>query len=58
MSKPVKWTADALASFAQDMGVDHSRSNIFVPHQLLDGPDVVSSFKKMRGKRMSESVAR
>ena len=56
MSEPVKRAADTVASFVQDMGINHGRSYIFVPHQLLDGSDVVSGFKKMRRKRMSEGV--
>lgn len=39
------------------MGINHSRLHIFVPHQLLDSPDVVSGLKQMRYKRMEKSVA-
>ena len=46
-----------MASFVQDTGINHGRSHVFVPHQLLDGPDVVPGFKQMSGKRMSEGVA-
>ena len=46
-----------MASFVQDMGINHSRSYIFVPHQLLDGSDVIPGLKQIGGKRMSEGVA-
>jgi hypothetical protein len=45
-----------MASFVQDMGVDHCRANVFMPQKLLNGSDVITGFKQMRGKRMAERV--
>ena len=44
-------------SLVQNMGVDHCRAHVFVPHKFLDGTDVVASLKQMRGERMPERMA-
>ena len=42
--------------FPSYVGVDHGGLNGGVAHELLDGPDVVSIFKKVRRKRMAKTV--
>ena len=34
----------------QDMGVDHSRADVFMAQQLLDGANVITGFEQMGGK--------
>jgi len=43
-----------MASFVQDMGIDHGRADVFMAEKFLDGADVVARFKQMRGKGMSK----
>ena len=38
------------------MRINHRRTDILVAKQFLDGSDVVSFFKEVRGKRMAECV--
>ncbi len=38
------------------MGVDHGRIQIFVAQKILDGADIISGLKQVRGKRVAKSV--
>jgi len=40
----------------EHMGVNHCRRDIFVAKKLLNGADIVATFKQMRGKGMPKSV--
>jgi hypothetical protein len=46
-----------MPAFIQNMGVNHGRSHIPVPQELLHGPDVVAIFEQVGCKRMPERVA-
>ena len=41
----------------QDMRVDHSRRNVAVPQEFLNGTDVVAVLQEMRGEGVVEDVA-
>ena len=57
-SKSIQRAADSLATFVQYMRIDHGRTHILVPQQLLNCPDIIAALQQMCGKRMTESVAR
>jgi hypothetical protein len=40
------------------MGVDHSRFDIIMSQQLLNGSDVVAVFQQMRGKAVAKGMYR
>jgi len=46
-----------VTAFVQDMGVDHRCANVFMAKKFLDGADIITSIKQMRGKRVAEGVA-
>ncbi len=46
------------AALVQDMRVNHRRTHVCVPEQLLDGPDVVAVRQQMRCKSVPEPVTR
>ncbi len=46
-----------MAAFVQHMRVQHGRADVLVTEQFLNGPDVVTSFKEVRGERMPKCVA-
>jgi len=35
-----------MASFVQDMGINHGCANVFVPQQFVNRPDVMPGFKQ------------
>ena len=39
------------------MGIDHRRFDIIMAQELLDRPDIVTTFEQMSGKRMPERMA-
>ena len=57
-SEAIERALNPCRSATQDMGVDHGGPHVFVPQELLDGPDVVPVFEQMRGERVPERVAR
>ena len=46
-SQPVERAANAEASTAQDMRVDHRRADVRMPQQLLDGPNIVARLEEV-----------
>jgi hypothetical protein len=48
-----EWAADPTGAVTQDVRVDHRRRDVAVAQEFLDGPDVVSTFEQMRGKRVA-----
>ena len=48
--------ADGETRFVQEVGVNHRRGNVLVPKQILNGTDIVATFKQVRGKAVSERV--
>ena len=46
-----------MATFVQNMSVNHGRADVFVPKKFLDGPNVVASLKQVGSERMPERVA-
>ena len=54
-SQSVHGTSDTQTATVQDVSVDHRRSYIFVSEELLHSTDVISIFKKMSGKRVTET---
>ena len=54
--KSVHWASDSPPATVQDMGVNHGRTDIFVPEQFLNCADVVAIFQKMRGEAMTHGV--
>jgi len=53
----VHWTTNTQATFAQHVGINHGRFNIFMPQELLNSTDIVFSFQQMSSERMSEGMA-
>ena len=53
----VQRAADGKTRFVQDVGINHRGGNVLVSKQLLDGTDIVATFKQVRGKAVSERVA-
>jgi len=47
-----------MSTLLQDMGINHSGSNILMSKQSLDSSNVSTSFKKMRSEAMAESMCR
>jgi len=56
-SEGVCRTPDPMASFVEDMRVNHGRFDILMPQKILDGPDVVSVFEQVARKTVAKSVA-
>ncbi len=50
-SHPIQRAADARRPSMKDMRVDHRHFDITMPQQLLDSPNVRSTFEQVRGKR-------
>jgi hypothetical protein len=42
----------------KDMGINHHRFDVVMAQQLLNGSNVRTAFKQVRGEGMPESVAR
>jgi hypothetical protein len=38
------------------VGVDHGGLQVFVPEQLLNGPDIIPLFEQMRGEAVPQGV--
>ena len=38
------------------MRINHGRTHILVPHQLLNCPDIITAFQQMCSKRMTECM--
>ena len=38
------------------MGIDHGRTDVLMPKEFLDRPDIVAVLKQMGGKGMPEGV--
>ena len=53
----IQGARNALAPLLEDVGVDHSGSNIAVPEQLLDSADVGSSLQQVGGERMAVLIS-
>ncbi len=45
-----------MAAFVQHMRVHHG-ADVLVTEQFLNGPDVVTGFKEVRGERMPECMS-
>ena len=52
----IQRAADAEAGFLHHVGIDLRRRHILVTEEVLNRPDVVPAFEKVRGKRMPERV--
>jgi hypothetical protein len=48
---------NSLTAAIQDMGIDHRGTDISVPQELLNGPDVVSIFQQMCGEEVPKCMA-
>ncbi len=48
---------DRQSAALEDMGVDHGGANVLVAEQFLNGADIVTTLKQMRGKGMPKGVA-
>ncbi len=46
-----------MATFVQNMSVNHGRADVFVPKKFLDRADVVTGLKQVRGEGMPEGMA-
>ena len=46
-----------MASFVQNVRVDHGRADVLVAQQLLNRADVIARFQKMRGEGMPKCMA-
>lgn len=46
-----------MAAFVHHVRVHHGGADVLVTEQFLDGPDVVTGLKEVRGERMPECVA-
>ena len=57
MSQLIDRTADTSPTAIQDVGVNHSGTDVFVSKQFLHGANIVAIFKKMRGKRVPQAMA-
>jgi hypothetical protein len=55
--QPIDRALHAYPSAIQDVRVDHRGTDVCVPEQLLDCPDVVSSLEQMRCEGMTQDVA-
>jgi hypothetical protein len=47
----------AVASFIEDVSVDHRGADVFVAKKFLDGPDIVSCFEQVGGEGVPEGMA-
>src|SRR5262249_60263812 len=56
-SQVVHWARHAFAALIEHVRVDHGRFHAGVAQQLLNGSDVVSVFKKVRGETVAKGVA-
>jgi len=45
-----------VATFVQNMSVNHGRADVFVPKKFLDRADVVTGLKQVRGEVMPECM--
>src|ERR1035437_8642899 len=55
--QPISWTPHPQRTLLRDVRVDHRRSHVPVPQELLNRPNVVSRLEEMRGERMAEGMA-
>lgn len=53
----VQRAADGKTGLIQDVSVNHRGGNVLMSKQLLDGTDIVATFKQVRGKAVAECVA-
>jgi len=53
----VEWAANGFRATIQDMGRDHGGLHVLMPEQFLHGPNIVSSFQQMRGKRVAARIS-
>jgi len=53
----IQWAVHGQWPSIQHVRIDHRRSHILVPEQLLEGTDVVASFEEVGGKAMAEGMA-
>ena len=53
----VQRTFHRKGSFIHHVGVDHGRTDVLMPEQLLHGADIVSVFEQTGGKAVPEGVA-
>ena len=53
----VRGTLYALASPVQNMGINHRGFHVLMAEELLDCPNVVAPFQKIRRKGMAKGVA-
>jgi len=58
ISELIQWTQHTPAAFIQYMGINHRRTDIGMPQQLLHRADVVARFQQMSRKRMLKSMRR
>ena len=53
----VQGASHASAAASQDVSVDHRRADVFMPEKILNSSDVVSVFKQMCRKAVTEGMA-
>jgi len=53
----IEGASDTAGAFVEYVGVDHGRADVGVAQEFLDGTDVVTVFKELGGKGVSERVA-
>jgi hypothetical protein len=53
----IQRTAHSQSASIQHMRIHHGGLHIFVPEELLDGPDLVALQQQMRGKTVAEGMA-
>ena len=52
----VRRTLDPATTPIEHVGVNHRRTDVFVPESYLHGPDVVPRFEQMRGTRVPKRI--
>jgi hypothetical protein len=52
----IQRTGHTFAALIQYMRIDHRRTDVRVPQQLLQGLNIITPFQQMRRKRMSKGV--
>jgi hypothetical protein len=53
----IEWASNAERTTVEDVRVDHRRSHVAVPKQLLDRANIVACLEEVSGKTVAERVA-
>ena len=56
MLRSVQRTLHSSAASIENVGINHCRPHVLMAQQFLHRPDVVTIFKKMRGKAVAQSM--